>query len=78
MYRFRLRSATAGVYRGGAEKPVAVLIPAGAEVTTTDEDALSSSANHLKLISVEWQGRPLAIFLIDLVERGERIAQMGE
>ena len=72
-YRFRLIFPTPGVYLQGSEKGNGVLIPMGAELTTTDIRAVDDpSLGRLRLVNVEWQGMPLAVFLKDLRERGER------
>ena len=73
LYRFRLVVPTAGVYLQGSGKGNGVLIPEGAELTTTDGRAMDDPAiSRLRLINVEWEGVPLAVFLKDLRERSER------
>jgi hypothetical protein len=73
LYRFRLVFPTAGVYLEGSGKGNGVLIPEGAELTTTDVRVLDDpEVSRLRLITVEWQGVPLAVFLKDLRERSER------
>jgi len=47
---------------------VAIMMPAGAVL-----DVLSESVDR-KMAQVVWDGRPLAMFAIDLAERGREVA----
>jgi len=77
MYRFRLKLSTVGVYCANNGRKIAEVIPKGAELTTTDADVGDPSADRRKLIAVEWQGRPFAVFLVDLLDRGDQVRQAG-
>ncbi|HUB80929.1 MAG TPA: hypothetical protein VMB03_19120 [Bryobacteraceae bacterium] len=44
---------------------------------TGDADVEDPSANGRKLVSVVWEGRSLGIFLVDLLERAERVRHAG-
>jgi hypothetical protein len=65
------------VYRGRDGRGTAEVIPAGAEVTTTDPDVQNSSANRLKLVPVEWRGLTLGVSLLDLLDGAETVEQAG-
>ncbi|MEI9970554.1 MAG: hypothetical protein WDO73_00065 [Ignavibacteriota bacterium] len=77
MYRFRLNSATIAVRYGADGKQSAVIKPGGAEVVTDDPDVLDHNARGSKLVSVNWAGSTVDIFLVDLQERGERAEHAG-
>jgi hypothetical protein len=73
MYRFRLESSMFGVYRTGVGLGSAELIPEGAEVCTSDPNAVDPSAEGLKMIMVEWEGKSRGLFLADLRLRSKRL-----
>ena len=62
-----------GVYRTGGGLGSADLIPEGAEVSTTDPNAVDPSADGLKMIMVEWEGKARGLFLADLRVRSKRL-----
>jgi len=77
MYRFRLKLSTVGVSHANDGRKTAQVIPQGAELMTGDADVEDPSANGRKLVSVVWEGRSLGIFLVDLLERAERVRHAG-
>ena len=79
MERFRLKSATMAVHHvGGDAKGVAVVIPAGSEVVSIDPIDTRSGFDHSQFVAVKWAGRTVQMFLLDLVERGERVDSAGQ
>jgi hypothetical protein len=78
MHRFRLQSATLAVqYRNGEAKGIATMIPAGSAVTPLDPIELRSGFDRSKLIAVEWDGKTVCMFLLDLLERGAQVDAAG-
>ena len=77
MFRFRLKLSTVGVSHANNGKKTAEVIPEGAELVTTDADVVDPSANGRKLITVVWQERSLAVFLVDLLQRADRVRHAG-
>jgi hypothetical protein len=69
MYRFRLRSATIAIQEGGQG---VTMIPAGAEITASDLPDVRERSDRSKLVTIDWEGKMVRIFLLDLMERGER------
>ena len=70
--RFRLKSSTvASTLDNG--KSVVLLLPTGAEVIPLDTLPDRVSEDDGREICVEWQGKTLSMFLIDILERGEHI-----
>jgi hypothetical protein len=69
---FRLKSSTVStVIQDG--KWTAIQIPAGAEVSAMDLIPVNESDGKHQQIRIQWEGKTLRMFLIDLQERGERI-----
>ena len=78
VHRFRLNSATMAVhYRHDDQKGVALIIPAGSEVISHEVVDGRPGFDRSKLVAVEWDGRTVCMFLLDLLERGERVQQAG-
>jgi hypothetical protein len=78
MHRFRLKSATVVVHhQDGGPKGIAVVIPAGSEVSSADPIDTRTRFDHSALIEVRWAGRTVRMFRLDLVERGERVQRIG-
>jgi hypothetical protein len=74
MERFRLKSPTMAVsHHGDDSKGVAVVIPSGSEVICFESTAFNAQLDHSRFVSVKWAGRMVNMFILDLVERGERI-----
>ena len=69
MHRFRLRSATIAIQSEG--RGVA-MIPAGAEITAADLPDVRERSDRSKQAPIQWEGKIVRIFLLDLMERGER------
>ena len=72
LYKFRLKSSLFGVYRTGVGLGSADLIPAGAEVCTSDPNVVDPSAESLRMITVEWEGKSRGLLLGELRSVGER------
>jgi hypothetical protein len=71
-HRIRLNSATiASAIQDG--RSIALLIPTGAEVIPLDAVPEEGSGDDGREVSVEWQGRTVSMFLVDLRERGEQV-----
>ena len=79
MERFRLESATTVIYRqNGETKGVAVIIPAGSEVVSSDPIDSRAKFDHSQFVTVKWADRTVQMFLLDLIERGERVNSAGQ
>jgi hypothetical protein len=73
MYRFRLSSATIAVIDGSRD--LAVLIPAGAEVLSANRiDDVTDGFERSRFIRVDWDGKVVRMFLLDLLERGQEVS----
>jgi hypothetical protein len=68
---YRLRTTTVGLHQG-ATRPVAISIPAGSFLRVPD-----GLANAAGLVEVEWDGRRVQIFAVDLRDRGELLRAMS-
>ena len=66
--QFRLKSDTVAVDEADGEA-VAITLPKGAILKVVDD-----SGDHDRFLDVTWDGRPCAVFLSDLQDRGEEIA----
>jgi len=77
MYRFRLNSATMAVYSPDGFKELAIIIPTGSEVVSVDPIGSRNGFDRSKLIEVGWDGKTVRMFLLDLLERGERVDGAG-
>jgi hypothetical protein len=64
-------------YSHDGQKGVAIVIPAGSEVVSHEVVDSRSGFDHSKFIAVEWDGRTVCMFLLDLLERGERVQHAG-
>ena len=75
MHRFRLNRETIAVI----DDPQAriVMIPAGSEIVNLDE-IQTDRVEHSKQIAVDWNGKRVRLFLVDLLERGESAQNLGE
>jgi hypothetical protein len=67
MLRYRLPTTTVAVHREAAQ-PVAISIPSGTVLTVPDD-----SANSSGFVEVEWDGKSVQVFAVDLRDRGELI-----
>ncbi len=78
MERFRLKSATMAVhYQDAGPKGLAVVIPAGSEVSSAEHIDTRPGFDHSVFVEVRWAGRMVRMFLLDLVDRGERVQGIG-
>ena len=48
------------------------MIPAGAEIAAADLPDVRERLDRSKLVPIQWEGKIVSIFLLDLMERGER------
>ena len=51
----------------------AIILPAGSEVSTADPNLPPSISPRNRMIEVEWGGKVVTLFEVDLLERGERV-----
>jgi hypothetical protein len=66
---YRLKTATIGAVRdNGDVRPLPITIPAGVLLTVIDDDL-----GRTGYVRVQWEGRIVTMFAIDLRERGERV-----
>ena len=78
MERFKLKSATMAVhYQDGGPKGLAVVIPGGSEVSSVEHIDTRPGFDHSVFVQVRWAGRTVSMFLLDLVDRGERLYGIG-
>jgi hypothetical protein len=74
MERFRLRSATTAVcHQNDETKGTAVVMPAGSEVVSADPIDAHAAFDHAQFVTVKWAEKTVQMFLLDLLERGERV-----
>jgi ribosomal protein L25 (general stress protein Ctc) len=71
MLRYKLRTTTVAVHQE-ATRSVAISIPAGTVLKVFD-----SSANSSGLVDVEWDGKRVQVFAVDLRDRGELFRVRG-
>ena len=50
-----------------------VVIPQGAEIAAIEVPDTRTGFEHSRLIEIEWDGKTVSMFLLDLFERGERV-----
>jgi hypothetical protein len=76
-HRFRLKTATIGV-TDGPDKRVAIQLPAGAQIVVLDQipPDVPPDSNHQ--VNVEWEGKLVSMFLVDIREKGEPIAPQSK
>ena len=73
MAQFTLKSAILGMGFDDVGNRQAVSIPTGALILCVDPFPEKAVLNPVEMVNVAWQGRIIAVFLIDLQERGIRI-----
>jgi hypothetical protein len=71
--RFILLRPTVALGFDQSGKRVIFTIPAGAEITATDVVPLEPTLDRSEQIDVKWQDQALAMFLIDLQDRGRPV-----
>ena len=76
MYLFRLKSATMAIHNLGNSRTVLV-IPQGAEIAAIDVPDSRTGFEHSRLIEIQWDGKTVSMFLLDLFERGERVKRLS-
>ena len=77
MQSFRLRSDTIAVYYEAGGKGYALMVPAGSTVSATCLIDPSDVRDDSQMVWVKWDERPVRMFLIDLLERGECMNAVG-
>jgi hypothetical protein len=70
--RFRLKTAVIAV-TDGPEKRLAVQIPTGAQIVVLDDIQSHAALDNNHQVNVEWDGKIVSMFLVDIHEKGERI-----
>ena len=70
--RLRLMTATIAVMNE-PEKQTAVQLPAGAEIVILEQIRLNTPLNSRQQVDVEWNGKVVSMFLVDIHEKGERL-----
>jgi len=67
--RFRLNKPTLGIDSSG-RKPQAVLVPAGSVI-----QVLKGPSETDPMVLVQWESMALTMFVLDVRERGEEVAE---
>jgi hypothetical protein len=70
--RFRLNSPSMGTLSQDG-KNIVFQIPAGSEIVAIDPIPEQLSKDLLRKVNIQWQGRTMTMFLVDVQERGTRI-----
>jgi len=70
--RFRLKTAAIAT-TAGPENRIAVQIPAGAHITVVDHLQSDLPPDSSAQVNVEWDGKVVSMFRVDIHEKGERI-----
>jgi hypothetical protein len=73
MRRYVLSVSTLALGCDDRGKRGSLLLPAGAKITVLDPVPVVPAKNPAQMITVLWNGRGVAIFLVDLQERGSLI-----
>ncbi len=71
MLRYRLSATTLGVHQQGI-RSVAISIPAGTVVGVA-----SGLGKDVGFVEIEWEGKCIRVFAVDLRERGELVKAMS-
>ena len=74
--RFRLNSPSMGILIQDGKK-IVFQIPAGSEIVAIDFIPEQLSKDLLRKVNIQWQGKTLEMFLVDVQERGTRIQAVG-
>jgi hypothetical protein len=77
MQCFRLRSSTTAVQPTFGSKWEAITIPAGALVAIATPLENFVRSDRAGFIAVNWDGKTVNMFVVDLQERGERVQGVG-
>ena len=70
--RFRLNSPSMGTRIQDGRK-IVFMIPAGSEIIAVDPIPEQLSKDLLRRVNIQWQGRTMTMFLLDVQERAERV-----
>jgi hypothetical protein len=68
--RFKLKTATIATAEG-PDTRIAVQLPIGAEIVVRDQVDSDGPADPTRQVNVEWDGKMLSMFLVDIREKGE-------
>lgn len=71
MLRYRLSATTLGIHQQGT-RSVAISIPAGTVVGVA-----RGLAKNVGFVEIEWEGKCIRTFAVDLRERGELLRAMS-
>jgi hypothetical protein len=75
--RFRLKSPSMGTLIQDGKK-IVFQIPAGSEIVAVDPIPEKISNDLLCKVNIQWQGKTMTMFLVDVQERGTRIQTAQE
>jgi hypothetical protein len=71
--RFRLKASTIAVARR-VNRAEILYVPKDAEILVLDDIALGEADPPNRQVSIEWEGRVICMFVVDILERGELVA----
>ena len=60
-----------------ANKAIVTHMPAMAEIVVTDDLPTDAQRNRNEQVSVEWDGRRFRMFVVDILEKCERVSSAG-
>ena len=70
--RFRIKTPVIAT-TDGPEKRIAVQLPAGAHIVVLDHIQPNAALDSNHQVNVEWDGKVVSMFLVDIQEKGERL-----
>ena len=73
--RFRLKTATIATITDGPDNRIAVQLPAGAQIVILDQIHPDAPLDSTHQVKVDWGGKLVSMFLVDIQEKGERIPE---
>jgi len=75
--RFRLKTATIAI-TDGPEKRIAVQLPTGAQIVVLEHVQPNAPLDSSRQVNVEWDGKVVSMFLVDIIEKGELVPLHSE
>jgi hypothetical protein len=72
----RLKTETTAIRYADGVKPQAVNIPPGAIIATSE--SIRHPQDRTELDTVKWDSKNFRMFLLDLLERSERVQSIGD
>jgi hypothetical protein len=73
MLRFRLKCAIMAVPYANRLQGEGIIVPAGSEVLCIDPIEPQAGFQRSRRIAVEWEGKIVRLFLVDLLERSDLV-----